>query len=965
MPGCLAACVHPPTTAPLRCGLLIGLLVAMLIPPAGAQSQAGRGDLVVELRSERLIEARPDEFIGLSYHVENRSQGAVRLMDSVSLPPGWREVVPLFEFDLEPGQVSARSVMVQVGSQTAAGDYDIGYQVRALNLPELSAMGDAVQVAVLAVRDVELLSTTTLPEQLVAGRSTRFAVQVVNQGNQAVTLNLAAEFDLPAKIDLDTTQLTVEAGAQQAVWVEITPDTAITRLARRNFRITATDATTPPDETLHLRFNQRFEVVPVVAGDDPYLRFPVSLATAFGGDDDDQGIQFTLSGNGFVDEARQHRMAFFARAPDREGRSVLSGRDEYWLRYEHDHLAAEAGDLSFSLSPLMSQGRFGRGLGIDLNPRGDFPLYAGGYAVRDRYLPVQRDDVGAYLGWRPLERLDVRVNALRTQTDADPQRGLDGFEDTLLGVAAELRLRARDRLQLEYVASRSGAADRGLDGDATDSAWRINWSGQAGPRQRSLRYQLNARWSGPDFAGRQNDSADYGASVAFPLTTRIRADLNYRRFERNLDAEPSRGAALRENLYRTGLQIELPARWRGFVEVDHYQRDDIQPDPLRDLREQGLRLGLGRSGRDWSLRADARFARTDNRLLDQRGSGNDYTLTGSYRIANTLDLSFNVRIGDDDQPADSRLLREGRQYGGSLNWRPHRNLDVRASYNRYEQRFPEESLRERNDRDAYGLSVRYRLSARQTLSADLRRYESSFGEDRSTWLLSYTVDFGVPYRRKRSLGSLEGRVVRSDLPGAPGLANAVVLVNNSATQTDAEGYFRFRSLPPGDYQLRIDERSLDDRLIPSDRSSGSIRVLSAQTTRAELSLTEGGSISGTLRFKDNGNGINGINGNGNGNGNGDDINTNGLGNILIELTNGDEQRRTLSRRGGAFLFEGLAPGPWQLRVYEHNLPARSVLENGNRALHVEAGQTHELKVRILPRQQRIRIIDEGQLSSVN
>jgi hypothetical protein len=90
----------------------------------------------------------------------------------------------------------------------------------------------------------------------------------------------------------------------------------------------------------------------------------------------------------------------------------------------------------------------------------------------------------------------------------------------------------------------------------------------------------------------------------------------------------------------------------------------------------------------------------------------------------------------------------------------------------------------------------------------------------------------------------------------------------------------------------------------------------------------------------------------------------GAGQIVLD-PNGDEQRRTLSRRGGAFLFEGLAPGPWQLRVYEHNLPARSVLENGNRALHVEAGQTHELKVRILPRQQRIRIIDEGQLSSVN
>ncbi len=109
--------------------------------------------------------------------------------------------------------------------------------------------------------------------------------------------------------------------------------------------------------------DRALEVVPMVAGQDMYLRFPMEIATDFAGDEQDHGVQFTLKGDGFPGRSPETPAGVFLRARDREKESVLSYREEYWARYTTDAVSEGRGPVLWVVGSDQS-GTVWRGTGF-------------------------------------------------------------------------------------------------------------------------------------------------------------------------------------------------------------------------------------------------------------------------------------------------------------------------------------------------------------------------------------------------------------------------------------------------------------------------------------------------------------------------------------------------------------------------------------------------------------------------
>lgn len=952
--------------------LLLALLVFQMVPSVAL----ARG---VEVRSvsPAVVIAEPGEIVTLSFRVTNRTSVEQQLEEAVALPEGWRAVMPLFDFLLGPDREATRIVVIQAGRHAGSGDYDIRYTVTDVKDPAVSD-GASVRLSLSPVYDISLDIYGLAPEQVIAGETFSFKARVANPGNSPLNVRLAAEIPGGGAVSAEPSAFTLSPGDNRLVDVTGYTNPGVHRLERRSVRIDAATDRVVDGRPVAARLSVPLEVVPLVAGVDIYRRFPVELSAHLGGDEDDHGVQFTLRGDGYLDEAREHRLAFSMRAPDRKEKAVLAHREEYWGRYNTTAFSVLAGDQSYGLSELTSQGRYGRGAGADYHDPG-MPAGGGLYHVVDRWGLQKRKDTGAYFSYRPLSWADFRLNLLRLGYDAWGSYPVTS--DDLASLQGNFTLRENDRLRAEFGYSSGDRYNMEMSrgsrtGKATDTAYRADYYGTF---FKDLRLNLTSRRSGPQFAGRYSDTLEHRAGLDFPMFQRLRFNFTYQRYERNLDADPLRGSAPRENLYRGGFNLRLPRQWHVGLTHALYDRSDALPARGLDRQEHQNTISLGRSAGAFSYRVQARHNRA--RKVRQGPDYSYWAYDGSltYRHNRTLYLTVTGGYSEDDRKnVDSRLLQQGKYIGGSARWQPTADFSIHANYRRNDTDYPDEPLRERFQTDHYGAGLSRRLPNRHRIQVDARRSSGTARESYTTYYATYTIPFNVPIGRKQSVGSLTGRVFRADAPGNPGVAGAVVYVDGTAARTDTTGRFQFMTLPPGDYELRLDDRSIDLGMVQAGIKRARVTVTGGQTVEKDISLTDSGSVEGLINIADppgngNGNGLV-INGNGeengyvaggpnNNNNNKNNRNNNANGNILVEMARDGETRRTISNKDGRFLFEQLVPGDWTLKVYGHNLPEHHYLENGTLELLVEAGKRQEVTVRVLPRMREIRFIDEGRISA--
>jgi len=81
----------------------------------------------------------------------------------------------------------------------------------------------------------------------------------------------------------------------------------------------------------------------------------------------------------------------------------------------------------------------------------------------------------------------------------------------------------------------------------------------------------------------------------------------------------------------------------------------------------------------------------------------------------------------------------------------------------------------------------------------------------------------------------------------------------------------------------------------------------------------------------------------------------------VELSGEGDVFRQTTDPDGRFLFEGLRPGTYTLKVSDDNLPEFHVFERDTVTVDLKPGAKEEVLVKVIPVVRTIQIIDRGEV----
>jgi hypothetical protein len=955
----------------------------------GAQGMAApvlSREMDVRRVSAPLVEADPGEIVTLSFRVENLSGQPQRVQEQLTLPVGWHAVFPPTDFFLEVGESTVRLVGVQPGTRSAGGAQRIRYSVVSLISPAIRGEADA-EVRLREVSALALLSLGDASIQTFAGETTDVMVRVINQGNTALDITCALRLDFAGEARVIPQALSVLPGGSEILHVTLRANASLVSATRGTLTLVASTDHQVAGRPVGARLHLQVEAIPIRAGESVWRHYPLTLSSALTGDFRQSGDQFTVQGDGYLDGAHRRRLQVMARGPDRRGRNLFAQQqDEYWGALELPRAYVTAGDRAFTLSELTAQSRYGRGGGLEFSPFRS-PLTFSGFYVADRLLASGRTDWGSSLAigtgrpsgsFRSPARQEFRVNFLAMDwaaSDAAP-----AYQERIGTVEGRVALRGVVRVDGELARSESSAR-----GGRVGDAWRVRAAGRVGP---AFEYRVQGRHADPAYAGRFFDSADYESFLGFPLGWGLRGSLLAQRYERNLEVMPTRGTANRENLYRGTVDLPLRGRLRVSLDYQFYQRDDARSAVVRNVEQHRTALRVSQARRSFSYAAEVRISDASHRAQDEerRSSGLSYSADINFRPSARFSISGHASLGRDDVPRDSRLGREAQTYSGMVSWSPGRRLRLQAQYAELRQRVSDEPVRERQGQDHYGVGVDLRVTDGQSLRADVRRAESRLGVIQSFFNVTYQLRLGVPIARRGSVGRLSGQATLRTATGEVPLAHAVVRVGQTATRTDDEGRFHFRTLPEGMHPIRVEASALNARTVPEPGQPTTVQVQTHRSSHdLRLSFVEGATVRGRLEFapplpeldleRPGGAGAASADCASDGPGGArcgrgaDTVRPLGeplpsMRGVLVELVQNSDVRRTLTDPDGNFLFQRLAAGNWLVRVYPQGLPPRSRLQRETSTVFLQPGDETRVIFYVVPLERRIRFQDGGHIETV-
>jgi hypothetical protein len=916
--------------------LAILLLISLCSCPAWGQVKG----LGVEVHHVTPVQRDvvPGTITSFSFQVTNRTAMAAEFLEELHTPAGWLSLVPEGSFPLDPGTTTARVYAVLVPKDAPAGRYTLAYAVRSQQNPAVQDRV-AVDVVVLPFGKLTLL-VEEQPDIVVAGTPFTVTLRAINVGNAPLSLSLSLDSPSAYRVQIAPSHLELAPGESAPVTVSVRTDMRLTRPFTLYLPIMA-KAHSPEGREISSAVSVRVDIMPRASeAVDLSHYLPTELLIRPSGDEDSAGLQVEVRGAGTLDAAGTREIDFLFRTPNTLPMGIFGLYDEFHVNYAYQGTRVRLGDATYGVSRLTDYFRYGRGFGVDstVNDR----LGWGTYYTGSRWRAPDARAGGVYLSYRADAHTHVKVNyASIGQGDTADRFGAYG---RFASLETAFRPTADVAVQAEYGVS-SGGAITGYG----DTGYRVRVDGREGER---LYYTLETIHADPNFTGYYSDCDYTTGTITLPLGSRLQANATMTSWKRNLALRPAALTAPRERQATWGVRYNFPAQWYATLGYQTYERRDAMPLMSFDLDEETLRLGIGRSSRRANYLLEFHNGRQYDHLTHRTSGLQEYKVFAGYRL--TPQHYVTLFASHSNRRQTGYLASSSDNAGLSLNWQPLPNFTLTAWYNDYDYN---NDLRRRNQGD---LSARYLLWNGQSIQARARRSDRRAGEGSSTsYELVYRIPINLAMEPDTAIGAVRGRIVDSEQPGTPGVANVIVTINGTAAMTDARGEFVIPRIKPGDYLLNVDRRSIGLHRIPVQQMPMPLTITGGEVAQVEVAVVTGASVSGVVSVVSV-----------------DDASSDEapvlygapdkttlagqrLANILIELRNGSEVFRTTTNAQGMFQFQGVHPGPWRLTVYDHNLPAYHVLEQSTHDLTLQAGERIDLPISVRPRARRIKLLEDG------
>ena len=896
--------------------------------PAVAQAQTPPPDVLeVEAKGDSLREVAPGEVVTAAIHVTNHSEGELMATASVELPGGWSLVLPVTGGPLEAGERVTRLVVVRVPGRAPVGTHEVKVGFRSAG----GASGKAairIHVKPTYKLDVQLAE---LPALARPGQALKAYVQVVNRSNGVVRATLEGTGGDGLSVGLDSAQLRLPPGAVRRVGIQVEVAEDL-KSATRPLLSIAASIQEAPKVYKDAQFIDIVPVAPVNASEWEYLSSRVAVRMA--GRGMQGGPQVEIAGGGKPFKHLGHEVEYLARIPYRSLPLRADLRETYRLRYKTERFEVAAGDYVYSLSPLSTSPRQGRG--------GEVSARLGAWTVGSYYQQGRYYRQGDLAAAAYVRRSLGGAASMSAYYLA--RRGVQGGQ--LAGVRGRVRLPKSTKLDAEMGVS--------TQGEQLAAGSRLSVAGGFA----GLTYDLRFLHTGLGFVGNRNGQAMdvRSARLAYSLARGLRLEGNWATSyqEHGGPAGSTYGTASRGAGLRLDKQLTI-GKARLFTGFESRRRVIQSEEMLFERSSSVLTLRGGLRGKRSGVRVAAEVGHLVGTGLQTPGSTQRYDVRGDWSRRG-IDLYAGVEYRSGAQVYSALA---GQQWtlraGGQLKLSAKSHFIAGASvYSRGS--VPLMGRVSAHGRFEHELASGHRLEVEGRYYAGGRHLLGGM----PTYTLSYSVPVGLPVRQKTPPALVQGQVLRGE-DGKP-LSDVLIRLGGMSVLTDERGRFAFRGVPGGEHLLMVSPSSLEAGWTTRRPMPMKVSVEGEHPARLDIHVRESGSVSGrVILYERPGGMVSRAEEGDNAGAERELVKNGGISGVVLELSNGSDTRRFLSGANGQFSMTGLYPGRWTLRAYPEGLPEHHYIEEEVVELNVRASRGSSVRVKVLPKDRNVRIIESGTL----
>lgn len=921
------------------------------------------------------LETEPRRIATAVFQVINETSEEQELISDVKLPPGWMLVTENPSFYLGPNESDTRLVSFLIPQTALTGQYELTYLVNGRKHRSLTD-SSTIDVAVLPVRKLEV-KLLAAPDFIIAGEDYRASFAVFNGSNTEsnVSIKIDSGENLPFAVDAENLKLA--SGESRTLSVVVRTDVNRKQLLRHHLRLTAQafeDQEIKAQSTSHVEILPRTTVVM-----ERFHKIPTEMMFRYAtkrNEEDVAGFQAQISGSGMLDEEGKKGVRFLFRGPDIQDKSIFGRYDECRFTFWTKNYELRFGDYAYSLSPLIENYRYGRGVEGRVSLGN---LRVGAYHMETRWLQPEEEHAAGYVDYFVLDKCQVGLNYLKKE--------IEGADENIASVECRLGPMGNTNLMLEYASGKRNREEGRAYRLEVSSRW--NW----------ISYVSRFIHAAPGCPAYYGDRDFASAGLLFRLKENLKLIANLQQEKKNLDLDPTLQSAPLERSYNLGFNYRLKTGTSFYTYWRDRSREDQLPNPEFRYQEETITFGAAQSFKKSGLNASAESGKSQDGLCKKSSRLDRYKVYAYFKP--TLKQSYSGYVYFDNNGDFSAEGRRRITAGINSSFR----IADRTFFSLNFQTSDDEGS-QNGDRDILeiGLGHKFRNQSEVRLHGRRTAYGNLAGKYGSALQVEVTIPFGLPTAVKKDYGRIKGYVY--DEESNQPLADVILKVDGATAVTDKNGNFSFPAMEPCAHYLIVSTGRIGLDRIASRKTPREVIVEGGKETRVEIGITRAASLSGHVLVyrlvdglaKGHNNDlladVNGNNGNNhhvigeddhndswnhnNGHhviGDGCDndsshngtyhngtlrpVKAHGLSNVLVELTDGSEVMRRLTDREGRFEFEEVRPGEWTLKIYQNNLPKYHHFDRDIFNFNLQPGQREDVLVRALPTLRSIQIIQEG------
>ncbi len=923
----------------------------LLIPFISSIYAEDKNDLIdIEQTSQIQEKTEPRKIITRTFLVTNNSTKEEPFYEEVYLPKGWQIIGPSHvSFKLKPNEKQIRLATFFIPVSASSGHYEITYLVGSQREYEINKKV-LFSIDVLPLTKLEIM-IEDYPKTIIAGQIFEIKIRLINRGNSRTQIELDQKVYPDYPIQIDSNIVILEAGTSRIIRYSVSTDKNLNRKTRFLLNIYAlTKKIGTEEKIISDKKTVSVDIMPKITGEfDPYHRLPSKIKFIGINEDNKNGFQIQFSGKGSIDEEGEQGIEFLIRQPKIINEIPTGEIDEAYIAYNNKILDFHLGDKSFNLSPLVENNRYGKGIELDLHPA---KYEIGAFNFESKFDRLGEKEAGAFFKYPIKNDLEIKTNFLNKKKDID--------EDNIYSVQAYFKPDELMDINLE-LASNSSYREKPLN----DKAYKIDLGGKFSD---DFVYTFIKTYAGPDFYGYYNDYAAISGRIYYPIYKKLSGNTSYDEHKSNLDFNPiKKSSASDEKNFVTNLTYTLPSNFD--ISIDYKKlsnKDELLPVDF-NYEENSVKLGLKQNYKNFGVNSYIERGRLNDYLINTTNNNLEkYSLFTYFSPDASQIYSIFGRIGHNSfigSPLRTKSL------GISGGWLFSRDAYLRLEYQK--NNFDSEVMKEQ---DSIFSTFNYTLPNNNSffLRSSWSRYEGN--EKDFLVFVGYSINWGIPIRKKKSIGTLKGIVYDAERPDKLPISNVLLSINEVSAVTNQNGEFIFPSLSPGTYYLWIEKIFIGLNRVTTEKLPIAVIIKSGETTEIEIGVTTSARFFGRIAvFVPNINEIStasdqssfliesdkAVTG-----ANFDSSNlkeVRNLSNILVELSDGTEFLQQVTDEKGMFSYKDIRPGKWILKINEQNLPEHFYLEQKEFQLIFTPGEVKDITIRVLPRLRKILIIEEGEI----